>query len=111
MKHAAIHEDMKHPLILPHDHRISHLIVQEYHGAAHLGNEWTLSQVRQRYWITKARNIIKMTKRSCVTCNKLYGVGMHQNMAELPPERCEPGRPAFSYVGVDLYGPIYVKLG
>ena len=27
LKHAAINEDMKNPLILPHDHKISHLIV------------------------------------------------------------------------------------
>jgi hypothetical protein len=32
-------------------------------------------------------------------------------MADLPAERCEPGRPAFSYVGVDLFGPFYVKCG
>ena len=111
LKHAAIIEDMKNPLILPHDHRISHLIVQEYHGAAHLGAEWTLSQVRQRYWITQGRNSIKMTKRTCATWKKLYGVGSNQKMADLPPERYEPGKPAFSYVGVDLYGPIYVTLG
>ena len=77
LKHAAINEDMKNHLILPHDHRISHLIVQEYHGAANLGTESTLSQVRQRYWVTQAMNIIKMTKRSCVTCKKLYGVGLN----------------------------------
>ena len=52
-----------------------------------------------------------MTKRSCVTCKKLYGVGLNKKMADRPPERCEPGKPAFSFVGVDLYGPIYVKLG
>ena len=32
-------------------------------------------------------------------------------MADLPPERCEARKPSFSYVGVDLFGPFYVKLG
>ena len=32
-------------------------------------------------------------------------------MADLPVERCTPGRPPFSFVGVDLFGPFLVKLG
>ena len=32
-------------------------------------------------------------------------------MADFPPERCEAGKTPFSYVGVDLFGPFYVKLG
>ncbi|XP_076045786.1 uncharacterized protein LOC143028029 [Oratosquilla oratoria] len=36
---------------------------------------------------------------------------MNQRMSDLPPERCEPGGPAFRYVGVDLFGPFHVKVG
>jgi hypothetical protein len=32
-------------------------------------------------------------------------------MADIPKERCEPGKPPFSYVGVDLFGPFVVKVG
>ena len=32
-------------------------------------------------------------------------------MADLPPERLEPNKPPFSYIGLDCFGPIYVKLG
>ena len=36
---------------------------------------------------------------------------MSQKMSDLPPERCLSGKPAFTYVGVDLFGPFYVKFG
>ena len=111
LKYAAVDATRKNPAILPHEHRVAHLICLEYHNAAHLGVEWTLSELRKRYWITKARNLIKGIKRSCVTCRKLYAKGIVQKMADLPAERCEPGKPPFSYVGVDLFGPFYTKVG
>ena len=111
LKHAAIINEMKHPMILPHNHKLSQMIIQEYHNTAHLGTEWTLSHIRNKYWITKARNLAKQIKRDCVVCKRLYGKTLTQKMADLPTERCEPGKPAFSYVGVDLFGPFYIKQG
>ena len=72
LKHAAVDATKQNPAILPHQHRVAHLICLEYHNTAHLVVEWTLSEMRKRYWITKARNLIKGTKRSCVTCRQLY---------------------------------------
>ena len=31
-------------------------------------------------------------------------------MGDLPPERLQPNKPPFSYIGLDCFGPIYVKL-
>ena len=87
------------------------MIVEEYHGATHLGTEWTLSQVRNTFWIMNARRLIKEVKHKCVTCKRLYGSPTMQKMADYPSERCEPGQPPFTYVGVDLFGPFYVKVG
>ena len=103
LKHAAFSYALKHPIILPSDHRISLMIVEEYHGATHLGTEWTLSQVRNKFWIMNARRFIKEVKHKCVACKRLYGSPTMQ--------RCEPGQPPFTYVGVDLFGPFYVKVG
>ena len=111
LKHASISTETKYPMLLPHDHRISYLIVHECHNSAHLGTEWTLRLIRDKYWITHARGLVKRIKRNCLVCKKLYGVPLNQKMADLPPERCEAGKPPFSYVGVDLFGPFYVKLG
>ena len=41
-------------------------------------------------------------------CKRLYGTTLTQQMAA---ERCEPGKPALSYVGMDLFGPFYIKQG
>ena len=32
-------------------------------------------------------------------------------MADLPADRLTPGEPPFSYVGIDFFGPLYVKQG
>lgn len=111
LKHAYMPESAKHPVILPHDSKVSQMIVQEMHNDVHLGTEWVLSRLRRKYWITKARKLIKSVKNKCVTCKKLYAAPMSQKMADLPVERCVPGKPPFTFVGVDLCGPFYVKRG
>ena len=111
LSHAPISSSAKYPVILPATHKVSHLIVFDYHGYAHLGTEWVLSKLRKRYWIVRARPLIKLIKHNCVTCKRLYSGSMEQKMADLPLERCIPDRSPFSSVGVDLFGPFYVTIG
>ena len=111
LKYASILSKSKHPVILPYAHKLSKLIVQEIHNSAHLGVEWTLGQLRSKFWIINASSLIKSVKRSCIVCKKLFGRPVNQRMADLPPERCQSGKPPFSYIGVDLFGPFLVKLG
>ena len=111
LKHSPASLRSRNPIILPYEHRLSMLIVRDSHYDAHLGTEWVLCKVRERFWIVGARKLIKKVKRDCVTCKRLYAYPMTQQMADLPPERCVPGQPAFAYVGLDLFGPLYVKLG
>jgi hypothetical protein len=54
-----------------------------------------------------------MTKRiirDCVKCQKMYKKPCEQLMAELPLERITTHQPAFSSVGIDVFGPFYVKV-
>lgn len=111
MKHADMLSDNKHPFIVPYNHPIAKMIVVEYHNIAHLGTEWTLSQVRRRFWITKVRSVIKGVKRDCIVCKKLFAPAEFQRMADLPPERLSVGQPPFSFTGVDCFGPFNVKVG
>ena len=111
LKHSPASLCSRNPIILPYDHRLSMLIVRDSHYDAHLGTEWVLCKVHERFWIVGARKLIKKVKRDCVTCKRLYAYPMTQQMADLPPERCVPGQTAFAYVGLDLFGPLYVKLG
>ena len=111
LKHAPIPSVSRRPTTLPYNHRLSELIVQEYHSVAHYGKEWTVSELRKKYWIRKARNLVKKVKWNCMICKRLHGSAMQQKMADLPPEQCTPGKPPFTFVGVDIFGPFYVKQG
>ena len=76
-----------------------------------MGTEWTLSLLREKFWVTRARYVINSVKRNCVVCRKLYGSPCGQKMADLPPERLISGNAPFTYVGIDVFGPFLVKLG
>ena len=106
--HSAL--SCKRPPILPRDHPISRLIVRECHGASHLGTEWTLSNLRMRYWVGGARNVIKQVRRQYLVCKRLYAAPLDQRMADLSPERCLAGGTPFDVTGTDLFGPILVKV-
>ena len=111
IKHANIPQDLKFPYILPSGHRLSDLILAEYHSNSHLGVEWVLGRLRSKFWIPNARNKLKHIKNKCVTCKRLYGKPLSQKMADLPLERCSPSHAAFQHTGVDCFGPFYVKIG
>ena len=101
----------KHPYILSSDCGISTSIIRDVHDVAHVGVEWVLGVLRKRFWVIKARPLIKRLIRSCVTCKRLYAKPCTQLMADLPKDRVNAGQAPFSIVGVDLFGPFYVKYG
>ena len=61
---------LKCPVILSHQHPLSHKIITELHNTAHLGTEWLLSILRENYWVTRARSLINKVKGCCVICKK-----------------------------------------
>ena len=60
-------------------------------------------------WLPKARQFVRKVIFHCLVCKRLYGPCygvLHQ--ADLPDFRVQE-QPAFSKVGVDSGGPIYIK--
>ena len=108
LKHAFMSDQSKNPIILPKGHRVSQLICEEYHGSSHVGTEWVLSQIRNKFWVVNARPMLKSIRRNCMVCKRMYSTMCTQKMADLPPERCQPYQPPFSNVGVDIFGPFNV---
>ena len=97
MTHAPVAVTEKHPCLLPYHDPVAHLLVQEIHNIAHPGSEWVLSLVRRKFWITKARVLIKKVLRDCSVCKKLYGSPCQQIMSDLPSERCVPNKTALDH--------------
>ena len=112
LEHAPIENDAKHPIILPKRHHVTKLIIEYFHHAsAHSGIEYTLSLIRQRYWILGARSNVRNMVNTCFSCRRRQAPVMQQKMASLPQDRVTPSKPPFTYVGVDLFGPFTVRRG
>ena len=107
---APVGDEAKCPVLIPQKSPLSKLLARQYHNKAHLGTEWVLGLIRQRYWITKGRVVVKNIGRSCVVCKRLYAKPLDQLMADLPIERLAM-KPPFSNTGVDCFGNFYVSVG
>ena len=111
LKHSLLDASAKYPLILPPKHRITKLVLADFHNKAHLGVEWTASLVRQQFWVPSLRRHLRCIRRECMKCKMWYDSPMRQKMADLPEDRCVKSDKPFDSVGVDLFGPFLVKQG
>ena len=100
----------KHPVIIPNDGRISLMIVRWCHlQVAHSGRGSTLNEVRsQGYWVIRGNSVVRKIISACVPCRRFRGKFAGQKMSDLPFERTEDC-PPFTYVGIDMFGPFYIK--
>ena len=54
--------------------------------------------------------VLSSSFKNCFKCTRLWKSSSEQKMADLPDDRVTPGKPPFSYVGVDCVGPFMVKI-
>jgi len=112
LDNADISEHSKHQVILPSDHHVTKLIVRQYHTTnAHVGPQHVLSLIRRRYWIVHGLKTVKSVLSRCIVCKRQRPRPETQMMGQLPAERLSADKPPFTYVGVDYFGPMYVKSG
>ena len=68
-------EQMKHPIILPRDSRITELIILQHHqSTAHSGPELTLRNVRLQFWIVGGKRQRLSKDYGTVQVNYSYSV-------------------------------------
>ena len=107
---ANLPEDTKYPILLPRDHYLTRLIVEDCHRKVkHGGTKDTLTELRAEYWIPKGRQLVRKIIFNCTTCRRAQGKPYRLPKPAALPEGRLTGAVAFTDVGVDYAGPLYVK--
>ena len=87
------------------------LIKRSHEQIAHQGRGMTLNNIRNSgYHILGCVAAVSKIIYHCVTCRRHYKPPMTQFMSDLTSDRVMSS-PPFSYSGVDLFGPWYIKEG
>ncbi|KAL7742127.1 hypothetical protein ACLKA6_018370 [Drosophila palustris] len=104
--YTSINEDL---VALSPEHWATKLIVRSYHEKYfHINHETTINEVRQKFSIAKLRPLLKGIRRNCQHCKLQNAQPVPPLMAPLPRARLGAFMPAFTYVGVDYFGPLTV---
>ncbi|XP_063391892.1 uncharacterized protein LOC134677381 isoform X2 [Cydia fagiglandana] len=98
--------DVKHPLLLPRDHRLTTLIIEDYHHRfIHPGLQTLQNLLAQEFWVLSARRAINSVISSCMKCFRARPkVASPPIMGNLPSFRINQIKP-FSSAAVDYAGP------
>ncbi|XP_055527233.1 uncharacterized protein LOC129719850 [Wyeomyia smithii] len=109
---AKVSYNVRHPKILPRKHQITELLVDRYQREYHHDNAETVTnEIRQLYTIPRLRLVVKKVFRDCQLCKVRQAKPMVPLMAPLPKARLAHHEKAFTYTGVDYFGPLVVKMG
>ena len=103
--------ETKHPVLLPHDHKISRLTAQEGHQCGHPGVATTAANRRANYWILRVHDLATTVKFRCVTYRKMEPKTETQIMADLLHHRTASDSPPFYYTLCDYFCPLPIKVG
>ena len=112
LENASVSFEVKHPIILPSKHHVTNLIIQNCHRQqGHSGPAHVLAAIRQKFWIVRGLSAVRKVLAGCMDCRKWNARLGEQIMAPLPAARVAPFNPPFTHVGVDYFGPLFVKQG
>ncbi|XP_017472588.1 PREDICTED: uncharacterized protein LOC108363668 [Rhagoletis zephyria] len=104
--------DCQHPIILPEKHQLTILIVTHYHERMkHQYFEATIGEIRQKFWITRIRQVLRSVVASCIVCRASRAKPSPPILGTLPKDRLTPYVRPFSYTGIDYFGPLNVTIG
>ena len=106
---AALKFETRFPAVLTLHSLALPIIEQAHERILHNGLKSTLNEVRSRVWITRARQRVRKFIHNCTTCRRFESLPYkYPTPPHLPEFRVEEGE-AFSSVGTDLAGPLYVR--
>ena len=101
----------KYPAFLPLGSYVTALIIRQCHECVfHNKTRETFNEFRSHYWITKIRQTIGRIIRKCAWCRTFEGQPFATPViAPLPEFRLDSEVSAFQTVGLDYFGPVYIK--
>ena len=98
-----------HQMILPKRHHFTKLVIEKVHQShGHVGHNWVLSVVLEKYWIVNGICTTKYYLQGCLFCKERRAQTGSQVMASLPHSRVSQPKYPFERVGVDYWGPMIV---
>ena len=110
IQNSSLSYSAKFPILLPRKQHFTKLVIVQAHGnVKHNGVRETLTEIRAKFWIIKGRQAVKDVLSKCVTCKKILGRAYSTPPAPPLPSFRVSDDLAFSKVGVDFAGPLYVK--
>lgn len=105
LAHSELDYDCKHPLLLPRQHRLTSLIIDQCHtDNLHPGLRTLSFILAQNFWILSSRRAIRSRLAKCIRCYRTNPRPIMPRMADLPRLRVSQVKP-FSVIGVDFAGP------
>lgn len=109
---SAFPEHVRCPIILPAGNRVTVLLVEHMHKRFLHGNHATvLNELRSRFYIPGLRVLVRRVASACGACRITKPTPCSPQMGTLVDGRVACGWRAFTYCGVDYFGPIEVVIG
>jgi hypothetical protein len=109
LQFAELSRELAHPMILHGSHHFTALLIMHTHiRLHHLGVRIVLSELREEFWILRARQAIKKVLHTCLSCKIARNPFGREREAPLPAVRVTAFRP-FQVTGIDFAGPLYAK--
>ena len=109
LQFSQIPSYQKSPIILPaKDCLIEKLILHVHCRNGHSSQDTTIAILRERFYIVHIREKVHRVLRNCVVCRHFATQPLRPKIGALPSERVNPAL-AFTDVGLDFTGPIYLK--
>ncbi|XP_055633617.1 uncharacterized protein LOC129773964 [Toxorhynchites rutilus septentrionalis] len=104
--------DTRCPIILPRSHRVTKLIIAWYHMRyLHEHHSTVLNEMQQRFYVSNLRSLIRKSKQDCMFCRVYTAKPTIPRMGPLPAARMGAFFRPFTFVGLDYFGPMTVRVG
>ncbi|UYV83455.1 hypothetical protein LAZ67_23001090 [Cordylochernes scorpioides] len=99
------------PILIPTNHPVTELIVKSVHEKMyHCGAQTLRSVLREKFWIPKARQLVRHVIHKCPRCRRFETKRDDVPEASLPQHRVRDVV-VFEVTGIDLGGPSYLEDG